>query len=73
MSTVGPLLAGIACGLVVLHLLRPVLASPVLQRTNYRGRMLSTAGGLAGGLDCASAGRIITDASSPPISSLLFM
>lgn len=48
MSTVGPLLVGLVAGAVALHLLRPVIESPILRRTNFRGRMLPTAGGLAG-------------------------
>jgi UDP-N-acetylmuramyl pentapeptide phosphotransferase/UDP-N-acetylglucosamine-1-phosphate transferase len=40
------LLAGLLAGSVLLVLLRPVLAHPLLQRDNYRGRALPTAGGL---------------------------
>jgi UDP-N-acetylmuramyl pentapeptide phosphotransferase/UDP-N-acetylglucosamine-1-phosphate transferase len=41
------LVAGVAAGAVSLRLLAPVLAHPTLQRENYRGRALATAGGLA--------------------------
>jgi len=47
MRVVVGLVAGFAAGTVVLHLLRPVLAHPLLQRENYRGHSLPTAGGLA--------------------------
>jgi UDP-N-acetylmuramyl pentapeptide phosphotransferase/UDP-N-acetylglucosamine-1-phosphate transferase len=40
------LVAGLAAGSVSLLLLRPVLAHPLLQRENHRGRTLPTAGGL---------------------------
>jgi UDP-GlcNAc:undecaprenyl-phosphate GlcNAc-1-phosphate transferase len=40
------LLAGLTAGSVLVVLLRPVLAHPVLQRENYRGHRLPTAGGL---------------------------
>jgi UDP-GlcNAc:undecaprenyl-phosphate GlcNAc-1-phosphate transferase len=40
------LLAGLAAGSLLLVLLRPVLAHPLLQRDNYRGHALPTAGGL---------------------------
>lgn len=40
------LLAGLAAGGLLLVLLRPVLAHPLLQRENYRGHALPTAGGL---------------------------
>jgi UDP-N-acetylmuramyl pentapeptide phosphotransferase/UDP-N-acetylglucosamine-1-phosphate transferase len=41
-------LLGFALGSVFLHLLRPVLGSPYLERLNYRGHRLATAGGLVG-------------------------
>jgi UDP-N-acetylmuramyl pentapeptide phosphotransferase/UDP-N-acetylglucosamine-1-phosphate transferase len=40
------LAAGLVAGSVLLLLLRPVLAHPLLQRDNYRGHALPTAGGL---------------------------
>lgn len=40
------LAAGLAAGALLLVLLRPVLAHPLLQRENYRGASLPTAGGL---------------------------
>lgn len=40
------LLAGLAAGTLLLVLLRPVLSHPLLDRENYRGRQLPTAGGL---------------------------
>lgn len=40
------LVAGLVAGTVLLLLLRPVLAHPLLQRENFRGRSLPTAGGL---------------------------
>jgi UDP-N-acetylmuramyl pentapeptide phosphotransferase/UDP-N-acetylglucosamine-1-phosphate transferase len=40
------LVAGAVAGSLLLLLLRPVLAHPLLQRENYRGRSLPTAGGL---------------------------
>jgi UDP-GlcNAc:undecaprenyl-phosphate GlcNAc-1-phosphate transferase len=41
-------LLGFLLGVVFLHLLRPVLASPYLERLNYRKHRLATAGGLVG-------------------------
>ncbi|MCU1374368.1 MAG: hypothetical protein JWO68_1654, partial [Actinomycetia bacterium] len=40
------LVAGLVAGSVLLVLLRPVLAHPLLQRDNYRDHSLPTAGGL---------------------------
>jgi UDP-GlcNAc:undecaprenyl-phosphate GlcNAc-1-phosphate transferase len=40
------LLAGLVAGSLLLVLLRPVLAHPLLRRDNYRGHSLPTAGGL---------------------------
>jgi len=46
MNVVAWFLAGLAAGLIALFLLRPVLASAALARTNYRGHTLATAGGI---------------------------
>jgi UDP-N-acetylmuramyl pentapeptide phosphotransferase/UDP-N-acetylglucosamine-1-phosphate transferase len=46
MTVIVALLAGLVAGSILLVLLRPVLAHPVLQRENYRGHSLPTAGGL---------------------------
>jgi UDP-GlcNAc:undecaprenyl-phosphate GlcNAc-1-phosphate transferase len=42
------ILLGFVLGVAFLHLLRPVLASPYLERLNYRKQRLATAGGLVG-------------------------
>jgi UDP-GlcNAc:undecaprenyl-phosphate/decaprenyl-phosphate GlcNAc-1-phosphate transferase len=46
MTTLGALVVGLVAGAVFLHLLRPVLASPYLERLNFRERRVPTAGGL---------------------------
>jgi len=48
MKLVQAAVLGLALGLVFLHLLRPVLDSPYLERLNYRQRRVPTAGGLVG-------------------------
>ena len=46
MTTFVALVAGLVAGTVLLVMLRPTLAHPALQRTNYRDHALPTAGGL---------------------------
>ena len=46
MTTLVAFVAGVVAGAVLLAMLRPTLAHPALQRTNYRGHALPTAGGL---------------------------
>lgn len=46
MTAIAGLLAGVVGGLLCWRLLRPVFASPLLERTNYRDHRLPTAGGL---------------------------
>lgn len=47
MRVVVGLVAGLVAGTLAAHLLRPVLAHPLLARDNYRGHRLPTGGGLA--------------------------
>jgi UDP-N-acetylmuramyl pentapeptide phosphotransferase/UDP-N-acetylglucosamine-1-phosphate transferase len=46
LTTLVALVAGLVAGTLLLVMLRPTLAHPALERTNYRGRALPTAGGL---------------------------
>ena len=46
MTTLVALVAGLAAGSVLLVMLRPTLAHPALERANYRGAHVPTAGGL---------------------------
>lgn len=46
MTTLLGLLVGVAGGLIGWRMMRPVFASPLLARSNYRGHTLPTAGGL---------------------------
>ena len=48
MTVFAAVVIGVVLGAVFVHLLRPVLASPYLERLNYRRHRVPTAGGLPG-------------------------